>query len=478
MSFYRTYRPTVIDEVDNTEIKKRLHELLSKQPAELPHAYLLTGPKGTGKTTSARIIAKLFVCTNRTKHGPCGTCDQCTSVTAGKNIDVLEMDAASNRGIEEIRQLKAGIALAPIAAAYKVYIIDEVHMLTTDAFNALLKTLEEPPAHAVFILATTDPQKVLPTIKSRCMELSFAKAQPDELRSALARIIISEHLTVDDEAIERIIELSDGAYRDAVKMLEQMSLVSKPITRALVDETLSVPTQSLRNELFVALSQKDIGKALQSVSTLVETGLDVRVFVSDCASYVHSLLLARYLPGKSSKNHTDQFSTEELTALADLFTNVYSLLRISPIASLPLEVALVNYCGVKSEGVKKSVPQEEKKDQKPAEEKKKPEPKQTVPDARPVSTDPPPNSVELTLEKLKTHWSDVIEAMKPFNNSVSGVLRSTRPVSTDNGMIVIEAFYPFHKDRLSDAKVRDTLSSVFKKLFGVTVGIQIILGKK
>ncbi len=478
MSFYRMYRPTVIDEVDNTEIKKRLHELLSKQPSDLPHAYLLTGPKGTGKTTSARIIAKLFVCTNRTKHGPCGTCDQCTSVTTGKNMDVLEMDAASNRGIEEIRQLKAGIALAPISAAYKVYIIDEVHMLTTDAFNALLKTLEEPPAHAVFILATTDPQKVLPTIKSRCMELSFAKAQPDELRSALSRIIASEHMTIDDGAIERIIELADGAYRDAVKMLEQMSLVSKPITRALVDETLSVPTQSLRNELFTALFQKDISKALQSVSTLVEMGLDVRVFVSDCAVYVHSLLLERFIPGKSQDKHMNQFSTEELTTLADLFTNVYSLLRVSPVAQLPLEVALVNYCGVKSGGTKKTEQPDEKKTKKSQEEAKVAQIKQSPQEEDPVFEDIPARSVELTLEKLKTHWSDVIEAMKPFNNSVSGVLRSTRPVSTDNGMIVIEAFYPFHKDRLSDAKVRDTLSSVFKKLFGVTVGIQIILGKK
>lgn len=478
MSFYRTYRPTIIDEVDNTEIKKRLHELLSKQPSDLPHAYLLTGPKGTGKTTSARIIAKLFVCTNRTKHGPCGTCDQCVSITAGRNIDVVEMDAASNRGIEEIRQLKAGIALAPISAAYKVYIIDEVHMLTTDAFNALLKTLEEPPAHAVFILATTDPQKVLPTIKSRCMELSFSKAQAEELRSALSRIIASEHLTIDDGAIERIIELSDGAYRDAVKMLEQMSLVSGPITRTRVDETLSVPTESLRNELFIALSQKDIQKALQSVTTLVEAGLDVRVFVTDCAAHIHSLLLGRYLPGKSPEKQTDQFSTEELTKLADLFTGVYSLLRVSPVAELPLEVALVNYCGVKSGGVKQVAQSEEKKVQKPPEEKKVVETTQSIREERHASKEKPTDGVELTLDKVKAHWSDVIDAMKPFNNSVSGVLRSARPISTDDGMIVIEAFYPFHKDRLSDIKVRDTLSSVFKKLFGVTVGIQIVLGKK
>lgn len=478
MSFYRTYRPTVIDEVDNIEIKKRLHELLSKQPSELPHAYLLTGPKGTGKTTSARIIAKLFVCTNRTKHGPCGICDQCASVTAGKNMDVLEMDAASNRGIEEIRQLKAGIALAPIAASYKIYIIDEVHMLTTDAFNALLKTLEEPPVHAVFILATTDPQKVLPTIKSRCMELSFAKAQPEELRSALSRIIAFEHLTIDDEAIDRIIELSDGAYRDGVKMLEQMSLVSKPITRTLVDETLSVPTQSLRDGLFSALSKKDISKALLAVSTLVETGLDVRVFVSDCAAYVHSLLLARFTGGKSLEKQVDQFSTEELTKLADLFTNVYSLLRISPVAQLPLEVALVHYCGVKSGGSIKTEQPEEKKTQKLQEEKKKAEIKQPEQEEHTVSKEESSDGVELTLEKLKAHWTDVIDAMKPFNHSVSGVLRSARPVSTDNGTIVIEAFYPFHKDRLSEVKVRDTLSSVFKKLFGVRVRIEIALGKK
>src|SRR3989344_9433328 len=150
-SFYRTYRPQVIDEIDNVSVRDRLLSLLTKDKKDLPHAYLFSGPRGAGKTTAARVIAKMFNCTKSTKGGPCGKCEQCTSISEGRNLDVLEIDAASNRGIDEIRALREAIGLAPSSAAFKIYIINEVHMLSTEAFNALLKTLEEPPAHVVFV---------------------------------------------------------------------------------------------------------------------------------------------------------------------------------------------------------------------------------------------------------------------------------------------------------------------------------------
>jgi len=161
MSFYRIYRPQVFEEIDNIRVREKMLSLLSKPVSELPHAFLFSGSKGTGKTTAARLIAKLFNCEKLSKtKGPCGECTSCVSIAEGHNIDVLEIDAASNRGIDDVRALRDAIALTPMSGKIKVYVIDEVHMLTTEAFNALLKTLEEPPAHAVFILATTDPQKV------------------------------------------------------------------------------------------------------------------------------------------------------------------------------------------------------------------------------------------------------------------------------------------------------------------------------
>ena len=178
MSFYNKYRPKTFDELDSAKVKALVGSFLTKKKEELPHAFLLTGPKGIGKTTTARLIAKFFNCLSPRKNGePCGVCDLCVHIAQGNALDVYEMDAASNTGVDNIRDLKDKISLAPSQARWKVYIIDEVHMLSTGAFNALLKTLEEPPMHTVFILATTDLQKVPETIQSRCLMIQFQKPE-------------------------------------------------------------------------------------------------------------------------------------------------------------------------------------------------------------------------------------------------------------------------------------------------------------
>src|SRR5665213_65939 len=182
MVFYLKYRPQKIKDLDSQEVRERLLKILASD--NLPHAFLLTGPKGLGKTSAARIVAKSVNCTNRKKGEaePCGKCEACLSITNGTNMDVIEIDGASNRGIDEMRDLREKIRLAPLSSKKKVYIIDEVHMLTTEAFNALLKTLEEPPAHAIFILCTTEPQKVPATIVSRCLHVSFKSPTKEEMK--------------------------------------------------------------------------------------------------------------------------------------------------------------------------------------------------------------------------------------------------------------------------------------------------------
>src|SRR3990167_11069809 len=226
MVFYRKYRPQTIEELDSKEVREKLTSILLR-PSSF-HALLFTGPKGLGKTSAARIVAKAVNCEKINDYSkgkkmtpiksglkgslePCNKCHQCVSITNGTNIDILEIDGASNRGIDEIRDLREKIKLSPALAFRKVYIIDEVHMLTTEAFNALLKTLEEPPNHVIFILCTTEPHKVPQTIASRCFHMAFKKATANELVRAFLRIAKKEKISVDKEALFKISEFSDGS---------------------------------------------------------------------------------------------------------------------------------------------------------------------------------------------------------------------------------------------------------------------------
>src|SRR3989344_9219205 len=234
MVFYRKYRPQTIEELDSREVREKLTSILLR-PSSF-HALLFTGPKGLGKTSAARIVAKAINCEKINDYSkgqklkgalePCNKCHQCTSITNGTNIDILEIDGASNRGIDEIRDLREKIKLSPAQALKKIYIIDEVHTLTTEAFNALLKTLEEPPPHVIFILCTTEPQKVPETIVSRCFHISFKLATQQELLSSFTRIAKKEKLDFEKEALSYIAEMSDGSFRDGVKILDELAKTS------------------------------------------------------------------------------------------------------------------------------------------------------------------------------------------------------------------------------------------------------------
>lgn len=474
MSFYRTYRPQVIDEIDNVAVREAMLRLLTKKKSELPHAFLFSGPRGSGKTTSARLIAKLFNCLSPTKSGPCGKCEQCVSIAEGKNLDVLEIDAASNRGIDEIRTLRDGINLAPVGSNYKIYIIDEVHMLTTEAFNALLKTLEEPPAHAVFVLATTDPQKVPVTIKSRCIAIAFTKATTEELRNALARIVEKEKIPIDSESLNLIATSVDGAFRDAVKYLEQVSFHKGKITVTSVRSILSMSDQKTRETFLLHLSKKHTKEAIEIVGTLVHDGGDIKTFIADCVADLETILIAS-VQGSPS----DMWSQDELREAIRRLSQAYVELKGTPITQLPLELAVVEFCNEKQQAVASSEPQsaprtqagkhsvvEEKTDSRVKPEEDKKEENNTN------------SSGLLTIEKLTEHWTDVINELKPYNHSVAGVMRSTRPKALVNGIVTIEAFYSFHKEKLSETKTREIIANVLKKLFGEKVKVDVVLGKK
>lgn len=470
MSFYRTYRPQVINEIDNPSIREQLFALLTKDRKDLPHAFFFTGPKGTGKTTAARVIAKLYNCEKLTKSGPCGKCAQCVSIAQGSSLDVIEMDAASNRGIDEIRTLRERINLAPASASYTIYIIDEVHMLTTEAFNALLKTLEEPPRHAVFVLATTDAHKVPDTIASRCVPFRFTRATDEELSNVIIRIAKEEKIAIEADAVSRIADIADGSFRDAAKLLEQVSFRKGKITLEVVQSILSLSDEKIRATFLTCLANKQTQEALRVIQELIDNGHDVKSFMADVMNDLHAKLLDA-VQGKIE-------SGWPIVRLADCIkrmTTAFGELRYSPIESLPLELVVIEFCAenvtpslnepVQSEVVKKVVPPVERK--------------VTSSQKQESVGDPVPVSLGLiTLEKLMEHWSDFIAALKPYNHSVAGVLRSSRPKSVEGGIVTIEAFYSFHQEKLNDIKTRQILADVLKRLFGEKVKVDIVLGKK
>lgn len=265
-ALYRKYRPTRFSEIVGQEhIKRLLKNALDKR--RISHAYIFAGPRGTGKTTTARILAKSLNCENNQYKEPCNECVSCKAIDNGSHLDVIELDAASNRGIDEVRKIREGVNFTPVMGKYKVYIIDEVHMLTKEAFNALLKTLEEPPQHVVFILATTNPEKIPPTIISRCQVLEFRNISNDEIKSRLREICEKEGYDVTDEALEKVVRKAAGGLRDALSILEQVVRYSGgEVTPETVNEALGLVGDETIDEFIESLRTGD----LQSVEDIID----------------------------------------------------------------------------------------------------------------------------------------------------------------------------------------------------------------
>lgn len=468
MSFYRKYRPQTIEELDNPQVAQQLLDLAKKKHSDLPHAYLFCGPKGSGKTTTARLIAKMLNCPKPAKNGgPCGVCDMCRSIADNRNLDILEIDAASNRGIDEIRELKNNINLSPAQSKVKVYIIDEVHMLTTEAFNALLKTLEEPPAHAVFVLATTDPQKVPATIQSRCVVVQFGRAGDTELKHSLERIVKKEKLKIDSDALESIVASADGSFRDGAKLLEQASFHDGPITLGAVQKLLSISSKRSKETFLSHLVSRDMAGGLADINTLVNDGKDIRSFIVDCLNDLEKLLISSV-----KREPVDPWNTDLIKDAVRRLCLAYSQIKVSPIAALPLELAVIDFCQTEPSNISKTQTVNEvsakAKDVKPP----------VTPGAEPKDEKFSVSTGALTVEKLTEYWNDFIVALKPYNHSVAGVLRSSRPKEVKDGVVTIEAFYKFHQEKLSETKTLEMLAQVFHQLFGEKVKVDVVLGKK
>jgi DNA polymerase-3 subunit gamma/tau len=343
MVYYRKYRPQIIADLDNDIVREKLTAVLSSQ--NKPHAFLFTGPKGLGKTSSARIVAKVLNCLvpeDKRVHKiePCNTCEACVAITNGSYIDVVEIDGASNRGIDEIRELKESTRLGSAGGKVKVYIIDEVHMLTTEAFNALLKTLEEPPAHVVFILCTTEVQKIPETVFSRCFQIGFTKATAPELKRSFSRIVAGEKLDIDGQALSLIASFSDGGFRDGAKLLEELVVMSggKKITKDMVEEKLGLGSfDLLLTEITEAFSTADMKKGLSVTKRIQEKGTDMRFFMSQLLGRVHDMLVEK-IAGSGQP-----VEIMRLKELLTLLSRVVGEMKSSVIETLPLELALIEW---------------------------------------------------------------------------------------------------------------------------------------
>lgn len=316
VALYRQWRPQDFDAlVGQKAVKTTLKNALAS--GKIAHAYLFSGPRGTGKTSMARILAKALNCEQGPTAEPCGQCGNCQRIVQGTSLDVIEIDAASNTSVDNIRDLREQVAFTPAESRYKVYIIDEVHMLSTGAFNALLKTLEEPPAHAVFILATTDPQKVPATIQSRCQRFEFRRVTVDEIAEHLAMVAAGSGIEADADALRLIAIQAEGGMRDALSLLDQCGVMDKRVTVATVREVLGIVGREALHELTEAIGRRQLPQALATLNLLLEQGKDVKQVLTELIEYLRALVLYLAVPDYEEIYLTD--AKEALAELAPLF---------------------------------------------------------------------------------------------------------------------------------------------------------------
>lgn len=506
LAFYRKYRPQTLTEIIGQQIIKQTLEK-AYLSGRLSHAYLFCGPKGTGKTSTARILAKLVNC-EADKNAPCNKCSFCLSVTDGSSLDLIEIDAASNRGIDDIRELRDKVKLAPSSSKKKVYIIDEVHMLTTEAFNALLKTLEEPPAHVLFVLATTDPQKIPQTILSRVQRLDFQTATPEDLSEALKRVVEGEKLDIEEAALKFIAKKADGSFRDCLKLLDQLSSNNEKITLKIVEESLKSGDFDSVISLIEILSDKDSSKALDYVNKLAEKGISLKEYILNLMDYLRLIMLIKHKAVKSLKDElseekyqtldllSQKFSSPELVMLLDLFIKALEKMRFASIQSLPLEIVLVEF-SESVESVKSVVTSSvslsasegsasfSSEDSSPAKPDYSGNPpglsEMTVVESKieeVVISKPTDDVASSDMVKLADKWNYILETIKPYNYSLEALLRQVRIVSCEDSLLIFEVPYSFHQRILEQPKSRDLLESVISDVLAKAIKVKTILGKR
>lgn len=460
--FHLKYRPQKIEELDLKEVSSILEKILSEK--EIPQSFLFAGPKGSGKTSAARIVARAVNCLKPNGIEPCGKCENCLEILNGSSIDIIEIDAASNRGIDDVRVLKEKSYLLPSKLKKKVFIIDEVHMLTKEAFNALLKLIEEPPKHVIFILCTTDPQKIPETVLSRLMRVDFKKGKKDELKGSLKKIIEGEKIEISDDSVDLIIRRSDGSFRNLQRIFNEIYLqFGKKIKIEDLEKFFGAKAGDYNEEQFENdLVCGDAKTILQKLENMAELGIDFTGFREKLLLYFQKKVLFFYGISEGGIN-ISKMKVPELTRFINLLINASKQEKEVSIEQLPLELAVVEFLGSPKEN--------DQKNKEGIDEIKIVE--EIVEEKEEVFE----NLTKLDLANIEDEWGNVLSAVKFFNHSVEAFLRATRPKVIKGNVLVVEVFYPFHKERLQESKNRQIIEESLKKVFKIDLGFECILGK-
>ncbi len=348
----RKWRPQGFDDLVGQEpITRILKNSISQN--KIAHSYIFSGPRGVGKTSTARILAKALNCENGPTPTPCGTCAACTAIKDGSSVDVLEIDGASNNSVDDIRDLREGVKYTPLGGRYKVYIIDESHMLSNSAFNALLKTLEEPPPHAIFVLATTAPKKIPATVFSRCQHLPFRRISAQRIKERLKHITASEGIRISDSAIEMVARAADGSMRDSLTILDQISSFSSDIKESEIKDLLGIADIGMLSEISMAIIEVNQEKIVKLIAELVDRGTDLKSFTKDLVGFFRDLLVAKVVQkpedmlelGEDEMNAISQIlprvSPDLLTLMLSEIVKAESDIRSAFSPRLSLEMSLI-----------------------------------------------------------------------------------------------------------------------------------------
>jgi DNA polymerase-3 subunit gamma/tau len=527
-ALYRKWRPRTFDElVGQKHVVRTLRNALLS--GRVHHAYLFAGPRGTGKTTTARLLAKAVNCLAPEEERPCNECEICVAINEGRLLDLIEIDAASNTGVDDVRELRERVGFRPNEARYKVYVIDEVHMLSNAAFNALLKTLEEPPEHAIFILATTEPRKIPLTVLSRCQRFDFHRISIAEIVDRLAWLAGQEGVEAERQALELIARQATGSMRDAESLLDQLASYNEGgITVEEMRTALGIGTDETVMQITQALADADVATGLGVINATVEKGTDPRQFARQMVEHLRALLLLRLESGvmlphvpeahlPALQDQAAAFSRQELARGIRLFNQAAQEAKGGWQPQLPLEMAFIETVLPSGDpGGKGSSPsgkgrpgrdnprgrhrtggsatnkaasatlggEAKRAEARSRSGKEQPEAPEKASQPEAVREQAATYGVSdaddgpVTVSGVQQRWSDFLDALRPEDLSLEALMRSCEPVAVEDDVVVLSFAHKFHRGKVEEDKKRRIVEDALSDLFGQPLRVRCVMNRQ
>ena len=491
---YRKWRSKTFEELVGQEhIVRTLKNAL--RAGQISHAYLFAGPRGTGKTTTARLVAKAVNCLSEGEDKPCNRCEICVAINEGRCLDLIEIDAASNRGIDEIRDLREKVGFRPAQARYKVYVIDEVHMLTNEAFNALLKTLEEPPEHVIFILATTAPDRIPPTVLSRCQRFDFHRIPVKDIVARMEYIASQEGIEVEPEALTLIARQAMGSMRDALSLLDQLrSYGDGPITTKMVQSILGSVSLETVADLMDLLVQGKAAEGIAFIDELIDKGADPRQIDREILNYLRNLLVVKVTGDRAVvdlplemleriKEQAGRFPTRYWMRVIRILGQTALDMKGGLSPQLALEMAFVEALEAQGKAEEAALRSASTSKAQAKGLPSRPAPKAEEAHRASVKTTPKPSAPSPearalpsgALKLLKEQWTRVLAMLRPRNRSMEALLRDGEPVAVEGNVVTLGFYYTFHKERVEEEKHRVLVEEVLSRFLGTPVRVKCVI---